>query len=147
MCPNLNLHMATAIWLMRGPGIYCCGPAPRVAGQLPSLWSLWDFCLPSLWLLLLRSLRGSLSMEKMVWTCWWHKENGSRLLVIPFLGTVDLRSADHILWVELVSQRTWSKIDSDPLTCWFVKDSATFAVCIYVVLCEWSLYGKYIAFF
>lgn len=77
MYPNLNLHMATSIWLMQDSGIYCCGSAPRVAGRLLSLWSLWDFCLPSLWLLLLGSLRGNLSIHgkkglnlSMKWRDW-----------------------------------------------------------------------------
>lgn len=64
MSPNLNLHMATSIWLMQDSGTDCCGPAPRVAGWLPSLRSLWDFCLPSLCLPLPGSLRGSLCRQK-----------------------------------------------------------------------------------
>lgn len=64
MSPNLNLHMATSIWLMQDSGTDCCGPAPRVAGWLPSLRSLWDFCLPSLCLPLPGSLRGSPCRQK-----------------------------------------------------------------------------------
>lgn len=131
MSPNLNLHMATSIWLMQDSGTDCCGPAPRVAGWLPSLRSLWDFCLPSLCLLLPGSLRGSPCRQKekkkrnwvsgrRMWISIWYwvddgmktangSNRGQRTLPSGCgSATFNLWSDDHVS--PSFSHRTWPDI-------------------------------------
>lgn len=116
MSPNLNLHMATSIWLMQDSGTDCCGPAPRVAGWLPSLRSPWDFCLPSLCLLLPGSLRGSPLQTKgrgkktklgfrkangnLVLSWWWNEDSERCRLVADRLRCIQsvIRSCVSIIF-------------------------------------------------
>lgn len=136
---------------MQDSGIDCYGPAPRVAGWILPLRSLWDLCLPSLCLLLPGSLRGSLCRQKggemkafrkenvnrkMVLSWWWNEDSEEPSGCRPLTAQLQL-----IIWVEFVSIcRTWSDIHSWKDSGGLTGVAATDAGCNFTVSCiAWIL--------
>lgn len=134
MYPNLNLHMATSIWLMWDPGIYCCGRAPRVASRLLSFQSLWNLCLPSLTAVAGKS-EALYSWSKGIWICWWNEETEQRQEAacksVPWCSRTATSSSYTL---DGVSHRTLSNIDwPSYVDSGGLIKTATAEVCIYIV--------------